>query len=127
MEHQNISTAHAHIAFPQFLLLAGRIRNWTYWTGLDNNYIRDRKCSLVLVNNMKYMHNAAPITSIPMQISNDKNVKHLIRCKQGNKECFITTHVTDIAFQNLHVYDEKRKLLLLVLENQHNNVMGNKI
>ena len=75
MEHQNISTAHAHIAFPpQFLLLAGRIRNWTYWTGLDNNYIRDRKCSLVLVNDMKYMPTDAPITSIPMQISNDNNV-----------------------------------------------------
>ena len=73
------------------------------------------------------MYTAAPITSIPMQSSNDNNVQHLIRCKQGNKECFITTHVTDIAFQNLHVYDEKRKLVLLVLENQHNNVMGNKI
>ena len=122
MEHQNISTAHAHSTFPQFLLLAGRIRNWTYWTGLDNNYIRDRKCSLVLVNDMKYMPTDAPITSIPMQIS-----LGLIRCKQGNKECFITTHVTDIAFQNLHVFDEKRKLVLLVLENQHDNGMGNKI
>ena len=73
------------------------------------------------------MPTGAPITSIPMQISNDNNVQYLIRCKQGNKECFITTHVTDIAFQNLNVYDEKRKLVLLVLENQHNNVMGNKI
>ena len=67
------------------------------------------------------MHTAAPITSIPMKISNDNNVKHLIRC---NKECFITTHFTNIAFQNLHVYDEKRKLVLLVLDNQHDNAMG---
>ena len=37
---------------------------------------------LVLVNDMKYMHTDATITSIPMKISNDNNVKHLIRCKE---------------------------------------------
>ena len=81
MEHQNISTAHAHIAFPQFLLLAGRIRNWTCLT-TTIDYIRDRKCSLVLVNDMKYMHTDATITSIPMKISNDNNVQHLISARK---------------------------------------------
>ena len=47
--------------------------------------------------------------------------------KEIKNECFITTHFTDIAFQNLHVYDEKRKLVLLVLKNEHDNGMGNKI